>query len=66
MLTLDDLSPKLRNQLLEIEEDYHEFVDVQMSHRDWEHINFPDYAVLYHGFFNRDIADQFWKELADK
>lgn len=66
MQKLDDLSPKLRKQLLEIEERYHDFVDIQMSHRDWEHVNFPDYAVMYHGFYSKEIADQFWKEIADK
>ena len=55
------ISQNAFDKLRKIEKDYHDFVETQMKHNDWEHINFPEYAVSYHDFYSYEVADQYWR-----
>jgi hypothetical protein len=56
------LSQSALDKLKKIEEAYHDFVHDQMKHNDWEHINFPEYAVAYHDFYSHEVALNYWSQ----
>ena len=61
MARSSNISQSVFDKLRKIEKDYHEFLETQIKHYVWEHINFPDYAVNYHDFYSYEVADQYWR-----
>jgi hypothetical protein len=63
------MKPKFANisdntllQLASIEAAYHDWVDIQLQHNDYEHTSFADYASQHHNFHNRQLAEAYWKD----